>query len=112
MDKYMYDNQINALSIKKEKYSYTYSMDITDEIILDLDENKKVIGLEILNASSILEIDSLYLKEATQVNVDIAVKENCIIIDFIFTIDNESKYSTNLINGLFSSNLNCSFAIL
>ncbi|MBQ6218991.1 MAG: DUF2283 domain-containing protein [Methanosphaera sp.] len=110
MDKYSYDKEIDALSLKKEEYAYAYSIEITDGIILDLNEKHNVIGLEILDASEILEISEIYLKEANEVNAEIMVTKKGIKISLIFNINNDKKVSNNLISGLYSNNLNSSFA--
>ena len=39
MDKYDYDIDVDALVIRKSVYDYAYSIDVTSEIILDVDSN-------------------------------------------------------------------------
>ncbi len=53
MNKYIleYDSQADAAYIKLSRANIAESMDINEDVIVDLDKNKHLIGIEILNFS-------------------------------------------------------------
>ncbi|HMN49326.1 MAG TPA: DUF2283 domain-containing protein [Ignavibacteriaceae bacterium] len=46
-----YDNEADAIYIQIQKKEVSTSTEIEDGVIIDFDEEKKVIGFEVLNAS-------------------------------------------------------------
>jgi uncharacterized protein YuzE len=57
-----YDKEANAVYINFEKLKkgqVKETIKLNKEILVDLNENKKIIGIEILNASSCLEKNNL-----------------------------------------------------
>ncbi len=53
------ENDIIYMSAKKRKYEFSEQI---EDLILDLDKNKKIIGLEILNASKIFNVEKIKLQ--------------------------------------------------
>ena len=51
-----FDKQVNALYLRLRKGKIFSSEPLADNIIIDLDEKKKVLGLELLLSSTIKEI--------------------------------------------------------
>jgi len=45
MDKYDYDISVDAFVIRKSEFDYAYSIEVTSEIILDVDSNKNLMVL-------------------------------------------------------------------
>ena len=54
-----YDQVSDALYIRLKENKYSESDEINNNIILDFDKDKNVIGIEILRASRYLDIDEL-----------------------------------------------------
>ena len=48
---YKYDDEADAISIKVEDYVHEESIQLNNNLIMDLNKEKQFIGLEILNAS-------------------------------------------------------------
>jgi len=61
-----YDNEADAIYILIQEKEVSTSKEIEDGVIIDFDEEKKVIGFEILNASKKFE-----LKDISTINIDI-----------------------------------------
>ena len=49
--KFKYDKTIDALYINLSNGAYKHSKKVTDDILVDVDDTGKVIGLEILHAT-------------------------------------------------------------
>lgn len=54
-----YDKDADAMFIKFKEGKYHESKEINANIILDIEKNGKIIGIEILNASKVLSKESL-----------------------------------------------------
>jgi uncharacterized protein YuzE len=66
MKKYIieYDSQADAAYIKLSRVNIAESMEINKDVIVDLDKNKHLIGIEILNFSrSKFDIKTLITKD-------------------------------------------------
>ena len=53
MDIYEYDLEADAFVLSREKYNYTYSIEVTSELIVDIDSNKNLVAIELLDASKV-----------------------------------------------------------
>ncbi|MFY9269132.1 MAG: DUF2283 domain-containing protein [Candidatus Manganitrophaceae bacterium] len=54
-----YSKDIDALYIKLKEANVADSLDIEEGVTVDLDENRHIIGIEILDASEKLELSNL-----------------------------------------------------
>jgi uncharacterized protein YuzE len=54
-----YSRDIDALYIRLKEAQVTDSMDIEEGVVLDLDEHRHVVGIEILDASEKMELSDL-----------------------------------------------------
>ena len=54
-----YDQESDALYVRFKQNKYSESDEINNNIILDFDKDRNVIGIEILGASRYLDIDEL-----------------------------------------------------
>jgi uncharacterized protein YuzE len=76
-----------------EPYEYKESIEITDDIILDLDVNNKVVALEILDVSEVFGIEKKYIEQYLEsIEADIITTDKLISIKalFTFSLDDES----------------------
>ena len=67
---YEYDNEHDILFIyitDDEDYKYNISVEINNNIILDLDENNELISLECLDASTVFNVDKNYFTELERI---------------------------------------------
>jgi uncharacterized protein YuzE len=55
--------------IKANSYAHELSMPLTDEIIMDLNKKNQFIGLEILDASKLLDTSSESLKNIIAIDL-------------------------------------------
>ena len=59
--KLVYDYENDVLFVAKNKRLYEDSFEL-ENMVFDLDADKKIVGLEILNASKVLGVDKVFLK--------------------------------------------------
>ena len=82
---YVYDCEYDLMDITiDESNKYAKSIDISNGIILDLDENGFPAALEIISASKILGIDKQYLI-SPNIDMAIIISEELICIELKFT---------------------------
>lgn len=55
-----YDNQVDAIYIRLQEKYVTRTIEIEDGLNIDLDENGKLIGLEVLNATERYTLTDLF----------------------------------------------------
>ena len=65
-------------------YKYKESIEITDDIILDIDENNEVVALEILDASKIFGIEKKFIRHLVKIEINIMSNEENIFIKAAF----------------------------
>ena len=87
MDKYDYDIDVDAFVLRKSEFDYSYSIDVTSEIILDVDSNKNLIGIEFLDASKVLNVDPNLLIHPKKISAEIITKDNGIILTMRFEFE-------------------------
>lgn len=73
MVKVSYDPEVDALYIYKEKERAAFSIEVLKDFVMDVDSSRKVIALEILNASKVLNIPKSELKNVQKGNVSTLV---------------------------------------
>lgn len=67
-DSYEYDIDADAVSITQYNYNdYTYSVEASNELILDFDSRNNIIGIELLSASEVLEMNKKCLNNVSAV---------------------------------------------
>ncbi|WP_458456569.1 DUF2283 domain-containing protein [Methanobrevibacter sp.] len=101
---YFYDYEHDLIDMTIDESSkYKKSIEVTNGIILDLDENDYPAALEIISASLILNIEKQYLVSP---NIDLAIiiseKLICIEIKFTYSVSKHVQnicFKQNLINN-------------
>ena len=83
MDKYDYDKDVDAFVLRKADFDYAYSIDVTSEIILDIDSNNKLVGIEFLDASKVLDVNSELLNNPKKIFADIIPTKEGIILTIV-----------------------------
>lgn len=87
-----YDSENDTLFIfpKKRKPSeYLLSQWVDEDIILDIDKNKRPIGIEILSASKKLDIKKSLLNRVSKWQTEITINKNIIKINIKLTYKNK-----------------------
>jgi len=100
--KFNYDRINDLLYVYKEN-SQVYSTVIIGEFHLELARNKEPIGLEILNASELLnefDIPKKNLENIDKVEMKVKVRNNSMLIFLIIHALNEEKCATITMNSL------------
>ena len=77
--KYMYDFIEDVMYLVPLRRTYSSSFQI-DNFIFDLDKNKKLAGLEILNASKVMNIPKIFLKHILRGKLEMSAKKNRIYV--------------------------------
>ena len=103
MDKYNYDIDVDALVIRKSVYDYAYSIDVTSEIILDVDSNKNLIGIEFLDASKILDVKPELLINPKKIFAKLVSTDEGIILTMKFEFDSFTREVDTPVDNLVSS---------
>lgn len=67
-------------------YKYKRSVRLTDDVILDFDENDVPVALELLNASKILNVNKSSLKQSVGLDMNIFVGEDRIKLEAKFLV--------------------------
>ena len=91
MDVYEYDIDADAFSISKQKYDYAYSVDITSEIILDVDSKKNLIGIEFLDASKVLDVKPELLIHPKKIVADVVSTDKGKMLVMTFEFNDFSR---------------------
>lgn len=101
---YIYDYEYDLIDINiDESVKYKRSIEITNGIILDLDENEFPASLEIISASKILGIDKQYLV-SPDIDMAIIISDELICIEmkfiyFVSTQEQDACFKQNLANN-------------
>lgn len=103
MDVYEYDIDADAFSLCKQQYDYAYSIDITSEIILDVDSKKNLIGIDFLDASKVLDVKPELLIHPKKIVADVVSTDNGIMLVMTFEFDDFSRKIDTPVNNLISS---------
>lgn len=72
-----YDKSVDAMYIYLRKGKYFKSVPVSDNFIVDLDKKRKVIGIEILNAS--LQVPKKMIDSAVRIDLLPAPMKNSIV---------------------------------
>ena len=57
--KVTYDSEVDAIYIELQSGDFAENKEVMDGVILDIGDNGKLLGIEILNASSVIARDEL-----------------------------------------------------
>lgn len=80
---FIYNEKEDTLYLSDKSKAVKYSIGIEDIFVIDFDENNRVIGLEILDASeAIYNISKNILKHITKANIGVNYKKDTIVIGF------------------------------
>lgn len=94
MVKNSYDPVMDSLYIRTvNAYKYAESVELGVNMILDFDENKIPVALEILDASKILNVKPFSLKNLKKYNIQILVDEKAITLraKFLMPLHNKGE---------------------
>jgi len=83
---YTYDPIADALFIKVKNYEHETSIQLNDNVIMDLNKEKQFIALEILSASHVLNTNKSSLGEITNIVMHVKVTDYQIFVNGIFTL--------------------------
>jgi len=79
--------------------NYKESIEITDDTILDLDVDNKVVALEILDASEVFGIDKKSIEQFLErIEVDIITTDELISFNASFTFSLNDKYVSKVLD--------------
>lgn len=88
-----------------DEYKYKESLEISDNIILDFDENNIVVALEILEATTILKVPKFSIMNILRWNMSIDITEDLIDVEILTLMPIKQKkvektISTKTINNI------------
>ena len=95
--KYIYDFVEDVIYLVPFRRTYSSSFQI-DNFIFDLDKNRKLVGLEILNASKVMNIPKIFLKNAAKGRLEIVAKKDKIYIKLEMVGILRNKHLKNILN--------------
>ena len=69
--KITYDREADAVYIEVREItdSNSYSLEIANYTVLDIDEDNNLLGIEILNASKVIDLSELVVKDVFYPNI-------------------------------------------
>ena len=77
--KYDYDHKNDSLFIYcEEPYEYEASLELDNNVILDLDTKGKPVAFEFLNTSSVFKVDKSYFKNLISIHILSEITEEAI----------------------------------
>jgi len=83
---YKYDSEADAISIEVEDYEHEESIQLNNNVIMDLNKEKQFIGLEILSASHVLKTTKTSLENIVNIVLYLKVTDYKIFVNGIFTL--------------------------
>lgn len=107
MVKKSYDPVEDSLYIRSvEDYNYRESVELGMNMILDFDENKTPVALEILDASKVLNVTPFALQHLKKCNIRILINKRSIILSAKFTVPIHNKGQEKPLNVETTNDLN------
>ena len=103
MDKYDYDMDVDAFILRRSDYDYAYSIDVTSEIILVVDSEKNLIGIEFLDASKVLDVEVELLVKPNKIFAELISTDEGIILTMKFEFDYFTREIDTPVSNLVSS---------
>ncbi len=102
-----YDFDGDSIFINDIKdYKYKESIEITDDIILDIDENNEVVALEILDASKIFGIEKKFIRHLVKIEINIMSDKENIFIKAAFNFMIHQRYTPKELNKQIVNDIN------
>lgn len=96
--KVSYDKEFDNLHIYREGESSKQSIEMFDIFVVDLDfDGGKVVGLEIINASKVLNIPKKDLSEVKEAHLSTVVKDSYFGVNYVIILSNKNKIESQLI---------------
>ena len=90
---YDYDCKGDSLFVYcVEPYEYEVSVELDNNVILDLDNNGKPMAFEFLNASEIFKLDKSYFKNLVHITIQACITEEaiCLKVQLLVLIHNKN----------------------
>lgn len=84
MDIYDYDPRADAFYLSRKNYDYAHSIEVTSELILDIDSNNNLVAIEMLDASKVLKVDKALLSNPQKIFAKIVPTGNDISLTMKF----------------------------
>ena len=103
MDIYEYDLEADAFVLSREKYNYTYSIEVTSELIVDIDSNKNLVAIELLDASKVLNVNPELLIKPKKIFAQIISHDNSINLTMKFEFKDTIREIDTPISEIISS---------
>lgn len=102
-----YHPDADALFINMvENYDYDKSIELTNDIILDFDVDRKAVALEILGASKVFNVSKFNLKNIGPIEMKIGVNEKLICVELSIGILIHNKEILKSLNQTTVNNIN------
>ena len=99
-----YDYECDALMLYyAEDYEYDYSLELTDDVIVDFDINGVPCAFEFLNASKLFGFNKSSLMNIKKINVSINVTSKLIELSTLIVV---SIHNKTISNSLLESHVN------
>ena len=99
-NKFEYDYDIEGDSLfiySTDKYEYEVSLELDNNVILDIDCDKNPVAFEFLNASKLFKLDKSYFNKLEKIAIQSNIKNNT--IDFKVELEVYNKRETFEINS-------------
>ena len=91
MDKYDYDISVDAFSLERQEYNYAYSIEITENLIIDVDQNENLVAIELLNASKELNIKPEQLVNPRSIYAEVSKSDDSINLLIKFELEDMTR---------------------
>ena len=103
---YDYDHQGDSLFIYcVDDYEYEISLELDNDVILDIDKEGKPVAFEFLNASKIFNLDKSHFNNLTKITIQSIITEEAINLKVKLAVPVHNKTQTFGMNRI-TTNLN------
>lgn len=89
--KFQYDSESGTAYIGYPKKKVKFSLDLMDAFVIDIGFDKKVVGIEIIDAKEVLKDFGVNYKKIENVKMNVKHTENYFIVILAFKQKNVSK---------------------
>ena len=101
---YDYDYSGDSLFIYcVDSYEYDVSLELDNDVILDLDVDGKPVAFEFLNASKLFKLNKNYLNDLKKINIQSPITEETITLNVKLTVPVHNKNQIFDINRVTSN---------
>jgi len=101
---YDYDYSGDSLFIYcVDSYEYDVSLELDNDVILDLDVDGKPVAFEFLNASKLFKLNKNYLNDLKKINIQSTITEEAITLNVKLTVPVPNKNQIFDINRVTSN---------